>query len=153
MFDRHGAVRAAAAALLLAASFAATPADLLADFKSPIDGSKMTFPLKPGEEETPVLKKFKATGVNDYRGNAEAIAKGKELFEQWCQVCHGPDASGRMGPALIGKDHTYPQTFSDPGMFSIVYGGASGAMQAFSRRDVTQDDILHIIAYVRSLDK
>jgi cytochrome c-L len=38
-------------------------------------------------------------------------------------------------------------------MFSIIYAGASGAMQPFSKRDLTQDDMLKIIAYIRSLDQ
>jgi cytochrome c-L len=38
-------------------------------------------------------------------------------------------------------------------MFSIIYGGASDAMQSFARHDMQQDQMLKIIAYVRSLDK
>jgi cytochrome c-L len=58
-----------------------------------------------------------------------------------------------MGPTLVGKDLVYPQALTDPGMFSIIYGGASGAMQSFFRRGMKQDQILRIIAYVRTLDK
>ncbi len=125
----------------------------VSDFKSPFDGSKMDFPLKPGEVETPVLKEFKVTGNNQYRGDTKAVKDGKELYETWCQACHNADGSGRMGPALIGKDFSYPQTASDPGMFAIIYGGAKGAMQPFSAREVTQDEMLKIIAFVRTLEK
>lgn len=125
----------------------------LADFKSPFDGSKMEFPLKPGEVETPALKEFKTSGNNPYRGDESATKQGKELYESWCQACHNADGSGRMGPALIGKDFVYPQSATDPGMFAIIYGGAKGAMQPFSAREVTQDEMLKIIAYVRTLDK
>jgi len=38
-------------------------------------------------------------------------------------------------------------------MFSIIYGGASGAMQSFHRRDTNQDKMLRIVAYVRTLEK
>ncbi|MET0517268.1 MAG: c-type cytochrome [Burkholderiaceae bacterium] len=124
-----------------------------ADFKDPLNGAPLTLPLKPGETETPVLQKFKATGVNGYRGDAQALLRGQALYEQWCQVCHNADASGKMGPALIGKTHIYPQTASDAGMFSIIYVGATGAMQPFSKRDISQDEILQVIAYVRSLDR
>ena len=34
-------------------------------------------------------------------------------------------------------------------MFEILYGGASGAMQSFARRGMTQDQMLKIIAYVQ----
>jgi cytochrome c-L len=125
----------------------------LTDFKSPLDNSPMTFPLSAGEVETPVVKNFKATGVNEYRGNADAVAEGKKLYTANCVVCHGADATGKMGPTLVGKDVVYPQALTDPGMFSIIYGGASGAMQSFARRGMQQDQMLKIIAYVRSLDR
>jgi cytochrome c-L len=114
---------------------------------------QFAFPLQTGEVETPAVKNFKATGVNEYRGNADAIADGKKLYTANCIVCHGADATGKMGPTLIGKDVVYPQALTDPGMFSIIYGGASGAMQSFARRGMQQDQMLKIIAYVRSLDK
>ena len=125
----------------------------LSDFKSPLDSSPMTFPLEPGEVETPAVKNFKATGVNEYRGNADAVAEGKKLYAANCIVCHGADGTGKMGPTLVGKDVVYPQALTDPGMFSIIYGGASGAMRSFARRGMQQDQMLKIIAYVRSLDK
>jgi len=123
------------------------------DFKHPLDGSPIEFVLKLGEVETPALKDFKATGRNAHRGDPKAIAEGRELYETWCQSCHNADGSGKLGPPLIGKDHIYDQTNSDAGMFAIIYAGATGAMQPFSKRDVTQDQMLKIIAYVRSLDK
>ena len=53
----------------------------------------------------------------------------------------------------MGKDVVYKQMLTDPGMFAIIYGGASGAMQSFRRHGMKQDEILRIIAYVRALDK
>jgi len=58
-----------------------------------------------------------------------------------------------MGPTLVGKDVVYKQVLTDPGMFSIICGGASGAMQSFHRRGMKQDEMLKIVAYVRTLDK
>lgn len=47
----------------------------------------------------------------------------------------------------------YKQVLTDPGMFAIIYDGASSAMQSFHRRGMKQDEMLRIIAYVRTLDK
>src|SRR5262249_14993000 len=52
----------------------------VADFKHPLDGSPLEFKPLPNEVETPAVKKFKETGVNEYRDNADAVAEGKTLY-------------------------------------------------------------------------
>ena len=65
-------------------------------------------------------------------------------------ICVGAPRNRRP---LLGKDVVYKQVLTDPGMFSIIYGGASGAMQSFHRRGMKQDEMLRIVAYVRTLEK
>lgn len=137
---------AALAACAACAVLAAPPV-----FPDPFDGKPVATPLKDGEAETAALKQFKASGVNAYRKDTQAIAAGKTLYDQWCQVCHNSDGKGKMGPSLLGPAYAYPQSANDPGMFAVIYAGASGAMQAFSKREITQDEMLKVIAYVRSL--
>src|SRR2546423_6359621 len=102
----------------------------VADFKSPWDNSPMTFELQPGEVETPAVTKFKKTGDNEYRGNTDAIANGKTLYESNCIACHGADGTGKMGPTPVGKDVVYKQALTDPGMFSIIYARPTGPLQS-----------------------
>ena len=70
--------------------------------------------------------------MRGYRGDADAIADGKKLCTSNCIVCQGADGTGKMGPTIVGKDVVYKQVLTDRGMFAIIYGGASGAMQSFS---------------------
>ncbi|HEY1748952.1 MAG TPA: c-type cytochrome [Xanthobacteraceae bacterium] len=121
-------------------------------FTSALDDSPLEIKLLPGEKITEGVQKFYDTGENPYKGDAQALAEGKELYETYCQACHLPDGSGRIGPSLIGDTHHYPRFTKGKGIFEIVYGGGAGAMQPFGKR-LTQDQILHITAYVRSLKK
>jgi cytochrome c-L len=121
-------------------------------FTSPLDNSPLEIKLLPNEKITEGVQKFYDTGENPYAGNQEALAVGKTIYETTCQACHMPDGSGRIGPSLIGDTHHYPRFTTDKGMFEIVYGGGTGAMQPFGKR-LTQDQILRVMAYVRSLRK
>ena len=49
-------------------------------FVKTTDGS--TFKLDAALFDTPAAKEFLATGKNSYVGNAEAVAKGKKLFDK-----------------------------------------------------------------------
>ena len=86
-----------------------------------------------------------------YRSDADAIADGKKLYTSNCIVCHGADGTGKMGPTIVGKDVVYKQVLTDPGMFAIIYGGASGAMQSFHRLGMMK--MRRIVACVRTLVK
>ena len=119
-------------------------------FQDPFDGHALQIP--EAKTKTAAIEQFKETGKNAYVGDATATGQGKALFDEWCQVCHNSDGSGKMCPPLIGTDHIYPQMMNDPGMFSSLYAGASGAMQSFANR-MSQDDMLKVIAYVRTLQQ
>ena len=41
----------------------------------------------------------RSTDLNPYRGNAVAIATGREAYHQSCAVCHGANADGSRMPA------------------------------------------------------
>jgi cytochrome c-L len=119
-------------------------------FLHPMDNTPLQLDLLPSQQITSAVHEFRASKTNPYRGNAAAAAQGKPLYEQWCQACHLPDATGRIGPNLVDGEYRYPRANTEIGEFEIIYAGATGAMQAFGDR-ITQDDILKIMAYVQSL--
>jgi cytochrome c-L len=105
---------------------------------------------RDGEEFTEAVENFHITGENSYSGNAEAIEAGRQIYARWCQACHMPDGSGRIGPPLNDVDVRHPRAATDKGQFEIIYGGAAGAMQAFGRR-FDQDEILRLMAFLETL--
>jgi cytochrome c-L len=113
--------------------------------------------------DTPAAKEFLATGKNTYVGNEEAIAKGKKVFQLYsCTQCHGPEAKGQVGPGLVGPDFRYPKDATNKGMFETVWHGTNGGMGAKGiglmdptdpKNGITPDELLKIIAWVRSMSK
>jgi cytochrome c-L len=122
------------------------------EFHHVFDNSVLDVAPKPNEQFTEAVREFHRTGQNPYAGKPEAIEGGKQLYGQFCQGCHMPDGSGGMGANLIGDKHIYPRITTDTGLFEVVFGGAAGAMQPFEPR-MSQDQILHVMAYVRTLIK
>jgi cytochrome c-L len=122
------------------------------EFRYVVDNSPLDVTPKPGETLTDAVQEFRQTGKNPYNGREQALADGKKLYVTYCQACHLPDGSGRMGASLTGEKHVHERIANDVGLFEVVFGGAMGAMQPFSKR-MTQDEILKVMAFVRTLMK
>ncbi|HEX6978851.1 MAG TPA: c-type cytochrome [Alphaproteobacteria bacterium] len=147
LFHRIGAV-----ALALAAGLTGRASADGIVFRHALDNQPIEVKPRQGEVVTEAVKTFLASGENPYKGDEVALSAGKKLYLQWCQGCHLPDGTGRIGPSLIDDTYNYPRTNTDVGMFEVIYAGAGGAMQPFGKR-MSQDDILKIMAYVRTLKK
>jgi len=128
------------------------PAGQVAAFRHPLDNQPLKLDLLPSEVVTDQVRAFHQTGSNPYRGDAGAIAAGKQSYQQWCAACHLENGAGRIGSSLIDNRFTYPRVKADRGVFEVIYAGATGAMQAFGNR-VSQDEILKIMAYLDILRK
>lgn len=117
---------------------------------SAVDDEPIDMTRLKRDPQTAAVQTFLRTGRNPYIGDASAALEGKARYEQWCQICHLADASGRMGPSLVDDVYNYKRTHTDLGLFEVIYAGAAGAMQPFDER-LTPDEMLRVIAYVRSL--
>lgn len=144
---RAAVVLAAALLIPLAPSVGAqTPR-----FFNMVDGSQLDFTgLK--ETETEAVKSFRSTGHNPYNKDAAAIAKGESLYSTACSGCHGHHAEGKLGPGLADDYWTYSRNNTDDGLFSSIFGGLQGSMGP-QRNRLTQDEILHVMAWLRSIYK
>ncbi|HYI30347.1 MAG TPA: c-type cytochrome [Bradyrhizobium sp.] len=123
------------------------------EFKNALTNAPLDVKPTKTEIETPQVVEFKTTGVNPYLADAAALEAGKKIYTTNCAACHLPDGTGRIGPNLVDDTVVRERVANDIGMFEIVYGGGSGAMQSFHRRGMVQDDMLKVTAYVRSLKK
>ena len=117
-------------------------------FLDPLTNEPLEIDLPPNAPEA--VEQFHATGENPYAGDEAAIAEGERVYDRWCQACHLPDGSGRIGPNLNDDQWKYARTGTDVGQFEIIYAGGAGAMQAFGTR-LDQDEILKVIAFVETL--
>lgn len=118
-------------------------------FRHALDNKPLEFEHRPDQEITPAVEKFHRTGENPYAGEKDAIAAGKKLYAQYCQACHMPDGSGRIGPNLSDDQWKYERADTAVGRFEIIYAGAAGAMQAFGQR-MDQDEILKVMAFIET---
>ncbi len=85
---------------------------------------------------------------NPYEGMPEAIEQGREIFQEKCSACHGPDAKGSIGPNLTDDEWKYG--WSDREVFISISNGRPNGMPAWGQI-LSEDDIWKVIAYIRSL--
>lgn len=136
---------------------ASTSGEMIA-FVTTQDGKPLA--IKAELFDSPAAKEFMTTGKNSYVGNAEAVEKGKKLFQLYsCTQCHGPEAKGQVGPGLIGPDFKYPKDATNKGMFETIWHGTNGGMGAKGKglmdpsdpaNGLSVDETLKIIAWIRS---
>src|SRR5262252_8592617 len=66
----------------------------------------------------------RAADKNPLAGDSEAIAAGKKLYEESCQLCHGGDARGGRGPALASGEFLHGS--DDAQIFGNIHDGIAG---------------------------
>ena len=87
---------------------------------------------------------------NPYAGNAEAIAEGRDIYNEHCLTCHGPDgAAGEMGPALGAQARRYAQS-TDAQIFTAIKTGVPNTLMP-PIPDIPDDQVWKITAYIRGL--
>ena len=138
---------ALAIVLFLAAPQRSPAQDDQVQFRDPLNDQPLDI---PAQDVSDAVAQFHETGENPYTGDEQAVGEGRTLYQRWCQACHLPDGSGRIGPSLVDGQWKYERTGTDVGQFEIIYAGGAGAMQAFGQR-LSQDEILRLIAFLDTL--
>ena len=86
---------------------------------------------------------------------AQDAGRGEAIFANNCAVCHGANASGRLGPPL---NMFPPQVASLPPaavagqLTGIIRSGIPGAMPAFLPAQISDEEVPHLVAYLFSVN-
>ena len=108
--------------------------------------------LTPKAGDAPAVRRFKETGKNPYYQDPKAIADGFRLARaSACTHCHGESLGGLIGPSLTNGNWRHLRNGTDKGMFETLYFGTSAGMAAWGKLgSLTEDEILKVMAFVRS---
>ncbi len=87
--------------------------------------------------------------------SAESIARGKALYVQHCTTCHGNDGRALVDVISDATDLTDPEAYysgtSPEEIFTSVRDGAGVSMPPFSFQIKDEQDIWHLVNFIRSL--
>ncbi|ARC37325.1 cytochrome c(L), periplasmic [Paracoccus yeei] len=139
--------------ILALLALALVPAVAMAapQFYNTIDGTPLNFDDAMEEgRDTEAVKHFLDTGENLYNEDPAIMAEAEDLYAGMCSGCHGHYAEGKIGPGLNDSYWTYPSNDTDVGLFSTLFGGASGQMGPMTG-SLTMDEMLMTMAWVRHL--
>jgi cytochrome c oxidase cbb3-type subunit 3 len=90
-----------------------------------------------------------STIANPFESNPQAVEDGRKLFGAMnCVYCHGPQASGLMGPSLNDRSWRYGGTPAE--IFNSIHDGRPKGMPAWGAR-LPPDQIWRLVAYIESL--
>ncbi len=90
-----------------------------------------------------------ATLHNPHEGDKAVAANGAQLFTAMnCDGCHGPDASGFVGPNL--GDGRWRYGGADSEVFMSIYYGRPRGMPGFGGA-IGEDGVWTLVTYLRSL--
>lgn len=77
---------------------------------------------------------------------ADAQPSGQAAFDRVCKVCHGEGARGDAGPRLVPFSREYDE------VLGIVREG-TGQMPPISARELPDEGVAQVVAYLKSLSQ
>jgi mono/diheme cytochrome c family protein len=94
---------------------------------------------------TPVVLAMLSVVAVVRSAGAQSPPAGRAPYERVCSVCHGGDAKGDAGPALVPLDHDLDEVM-------VIVREGRGQMPPVSPERLTDDEIKAIVAYLKSLE-
>ena len=111
-------------------------------------GAARPLPVRVSELQ-PGPKMQAATALdNPYEGNAYALSRGQQLYDQYnCSGCHSHGGGG-IGPALMDEEWTYGS--SPAQIYQSIAEGRPNGMPSWGGR-IPEYQIWQLVTYVRSV--
>ncbi|MFI4880211.1 MAG: PQQ-binding-like beta-propeller repeat protein [Steroidobacterales bacterium] len=81
-----------------------------------------------------------------FTGTSDRV-HGRGIFDSNCSKCHGPEARGGLGPALVGRPLSHGD--SDWAVYRTILSGVPGT--AMQGGVVSRQDAWRVIAYLRAI--
>lgn len=88
---------------------------------------------------------------------AASVTAGAAVFKKYCAFCHGVDAKGNGPLAPEGSnppdltDETWTYGSTDGEIFAVMADGLDGTVMVPTRGRMPDQDLWHILNYLRSL--
>lgn len=84
-----------------------------------------------------------------------SVARGAQLFVQYCTECHGRDGRAQVDVISDATDLTDPEAYysgsSDEDIFNSIANGAGVAMPAWRSQLGSDESIRDLVSFIRSL--
>ncbi len=84
-----------------------------------------------------------------------SVARGAQTFQQYCTECHGRDGRAQVDVISDATDLTDPGAYyngsSEQEIFNSIAFGAGVAMPAFETQLGSEQEIWHLVNFIRSL--
>ncbi len=118
------------------------------ELNPPISSASRPLPVRVSTLQPGPTMGAPAALNNPYEGNAYAISKGQQLFEQYnCSGCHAHGGGG-IGPPLMDDKWIYGS--SPAQIYLTITEGRPNGMPSFGGH-IPAEQVWQLVSYVRSL--
>ena len=93
--------------------------------------------------------------ANPVPADEDSVARGGQLFQQFCTECHGRDGRAQVDVISDATDLTDPEAYysgsSEQEIFNSIANGAGVAMPAWRTQLGSDESIWDVVNFIRSL--
>jgi len=93
--------------------------------------------------------------ATDLKARNADVSKGKSIYREVCQSCHGLNGTGsetmRLHPPEADLTSAAVQEKLDAGLFKAIHDGRKNTAMGAWKYSLSDEEVLDVIAYVRTL--